>query len=421
MEKQLNWKYRGIHFFMAALLGVVFSYASSYLLDKGFSSTTIGTLLSLSSILSIVTQTSLANLIDKNKSIKIQDVMNGTNLIVVIAGILLLLVPNKLLVAVLVTLVLTVARTHIPFVNSLAFIFEKQGIHINFGIGRAFGSLAHAVCTVVVGQIIQRTAPSIVPIFYIVFGVLYILIVRSYDLKPEDEMRNRITYEADSNADQAEDATVDNEIEESSTTYLEFFKKYTQLVLLFIGVAFMMYSFSLVNTFLIHIISPIGGNNADLGTAIFIAGAVEFPVIMSLDTLSKKLSTAKLMKISTFFYLAKIGILFFATNMTVVYISQLLSLGANAIASPTMVKYINEVVDKKDLVKGQSISVIGITISGVFASFIGGILIDTFGVKTALLSGIISTIIGTIIVLVSAREEVPSKKTRTADAVNVTN
>lgn len=418
MEKQLNWKYRAIHFLMTCMFGAALAFASVYLLDKGFNSTSIGTLISVSSILSIFMQTGLASLIDTNKAIKIQDVLSVSNLIIIAASVILVFVTNNIFVAVLMTIVLTMVKTHIPFVNSLAFIFADKGIYINFGIGRAYGSLAYALSTVLIGQVVEYTSPSILPFFYIFFTVLYIFVVKSYDIKPEQELHHRIevtkadsAIKSETDSAPAIEATETVEAaEEISLTYPEFFKRYPKLVFLALGTVFIMFSQSFVNTFFIQVITPVGGNNAMMGTAIFIAGAVEFPVIMSLDTLSKKISVAKLIKISTFFFIAKNVLLFMAPNMTWVYISQFLSFGANALLSPTFVQYINEVVDLKDLVKGQSLATIGMTLAGVFASFLGGLMIDYLGIQMALLIGIVVTVVGALTILIFANEPVSRSK-----------
>ena len=82
-----------------------------------------------------------------------------------------------------------------------------------------------------------------------------------------------------------------------------------------------------------------------------------------------------------------------------IYIAQVLQMGAYALFIPASVYYVNCKVDNKDIVKGQSFVTTSMTMSGVFANIIGGILLDAVGVSEVLLIGVILSLIGAVIVL----------------------
>lgn len=50
-------------------------------------------------------------------------------------------------------------------------------------------------------------------------------------------------------------------------------------------------------------------------------------------------------------------------------------------------------------VKGQSLVTTSMTLSGVFANFAGGIMLDALGVGHVLLAGVILSIVGAVIVI----------------------
>src|SRR5699024_7564118 len=113
------------------------------------------------------------------------------------------------------------------------------------------------------------------------------------------------------------------------------------------------------------------------------------------------------LKISIVFFIVKNIITFLATNMFMIYVAQFLQFGAFALTFPALVNYINVIVEPKDLVKGQTLLTLGMAISSVFASLVGGVLIDSIGVNPTLFIGVVTTIIGGIIIYAFVEETAP--------------
>ena len=57
-------------------------------------------------------------------------------------------------------------------------------------------------------------------------------------------------------------------------------------------------------------------------------------------------------------------------------------------------QFINEIMDRGEAVRGQAVYTTAITIGGVFANILGGILLDASGPKLMLLISVILTAIG---------------------------
>lgn len=90
--------------------------------------------------------------------------------------------------------------------------------------------------------------------------------------------------------------------------------------------------------------------------------------------------------------------------MTLIYVAQVLQMGAFAIFTPASVYYVTEIISKKDLVKGQSMITVGITASGIIANLAGGVLLDTVGVHTVLLIGGVVSVLGGILAFMTIQE-----------------
>ena len=403
MQKQLNWKYSGSQALNSGLLAAMLSFASIFMLDKGFTNSTIGIILAFSNVLSIAIQTFFANYTNRNKSVKLQDMLTVLLLVVMISSAALLFIPSFFIFLLSAILAFSFVQSSTPFVNSLAFIYEEEGIHIKFGIARGFGSLSYALVTLLLGFVIEKTTSSILPVFYIGLAFIFILIIRSYKL-PKDEM-----FEEEAIDQDEQDMTRQREsvpVEEQSL--VSFLNEYRELVYIIIGLGFVLFAQTMINTFLINIVTPLGGDSSAVGLAIFIAAAVEIPIMMNFDGLVKKRSTAFWLKLSAIFFVAKVVLMFFATNLTMIYISQFLQFGSYALAYPAAVQYIKNRVREKDLFKGQTLFTIGITASNVFASFLGGMLTDSLGTAGMVFVALFATIVGGFII-VRVLGDVPSE------------
>lgn len=392
MEKTLNRKYAIGQFLYFSMFAAMIAFVSVFLLHKGFDNATIGTVLSITGLASIGVQTFLANYIDEHEELQLQNVLLVLILIVIICSVLLFFVSNRFLILALIITIFSIAQAMLTFVNSLAFIYEKFGIKINYGLARGMGSLAYAVMTMVIGQVVEATTPDLLPFFYTVFAILLFISIRSYFL-PEDQQ------------------VVVEEVEEplaeqlaSDKSMFSFIVKYKKLMFLMIGVIFLFFAHTLINNFLIQIITPIGGNSALMGRAVFVSAIVELPAMMNFNNIAKKVSIGRLLKISAIFFLGKHLLTYFATNMFMIYVAQFLQIGAFALATPAFVEYINSIVSVQDLVKGQSLLTTAMAASSVFASFLGGRLLDSIGVSQTLFLGVITTVIGVVIVFLAAEE-----------------
>lgn len=386
-KKSLNIKYIASQIFYFGTFAAMMGYASVYLLHKGFSNSTIGIILSLCSILAVFMQPALASFADNHKNIEIRKIINTIVGIAIVLSVALFVIPtNQTLIFILVVAIFSLETTIMPLVNTLAFIFEKYGIQINFGIARGLGSVAYALTSMALGYIVEWFSPDLLPICYIVFNVLLFIVVHLFVLPKnaqivDDELDNETTVEVQEN-----------------DSLLQFAGKYKKFIIFLFGFVLVYFAHTIINNFFIQIITNVGGNSSDMGNAVFLAAMLELPTMAYFTKLSQKVNCGTLIKASIVLFLAKHAITYLATNMVMIYIAQVLQMGAYALFIPASVYYVNCKVDNKDIVKGQSFVTTSMTMSGVFANIIGGILLDAVGVSEVLLIGVILSFIGAVIV-----------------------
>ena len=387
-RKTLNITYMASQIFYFGAFAAMMGYASVYLLYKGFSNSTIGIILSLCSILAVFMQPALASFADNHKNIEIRKIINTIVAIAIILSVALLVIPtNQTLIFILIVAIFSLETTIMPLINTLAFIFEKYGIQINFGIARGLGSVAYALTSMALGYIVEWFSPDLLPICYVVFNALLFIVVHLFVLPKNAQIVN-VDEESETEAEVQENVSL-----------LKFAGKYKKFIVFLLGFVLVYFAHTIINNFFIQIITNVGGNSSDMGNAVFLAAMLELPTMAYFTKLSQKVNCGTLIKASIVLFLAKHAITYLATNMVMIYIAQVLQMGAYALFIPASVYYVNCKVDNKDIVKGQSFVTTSMTMSGVFANIIGGILLDAVGVSEVLLIGVILSLIGAVIVL----------------------
>lgn len=389
-HKGLDIRYAIIQAFYFMAFCSMIGYASVFLLNKGFSNGEIGIVLSLSSVAAVIFQPVVASFIDNNKKVEIKNVVSLSVLIVIAMSLLLYFMnkPSMMLLA-LIIMVFTIFQVLQPLMNSLAFSFEKRGYAINFGLARGIGSVAYALTSMVLGYVLESYNPNILPLFYVAFSIGVLLFVYSFSL-PKDAKEIEVVEESN------------EEVEQLSIG--QFVMKYKLFMLFLGGVVLVFFEHTIINNFFIQIITNVNGTSSDMGNAIFLAAMLELPTMALFSRLKEKIQCATLLKIAAICFTLKHLLTFLASSMVLIYAAQVLQMLAFALFIPASVYYVTQLVDKVDLVKGQAMVTGAMTLSSVFASFLGGILLDSVGAHTMLLIGLVISVMGTVIMIFSVEK-----------------
>jgi Cyanate permease len=370
-----------------ALMG----FASVYLLDHGFSNSVIGTVLALTSFIAVLTQPAVASFADKSQRIELRYIICAIMIVAcVLSGCIYFMEGSSLVLLVVFVGIVTCMMTIQPLLNSLAFVFEKYGIEINYGLGRGLGSASYAIVSFIVGYLVEDFGTKILPLIYLLLNVLLVFVVYVYVI-PKNEQKEMV---------KVKESEVSQQL-----SFAEFCKKYKRFMIFVLGIVAVFFDHTIINNFFIQILKPIGGTESQMGTAVFIAAIVELPAMALFNKIREKVNCARLIQIAVILFAVKHGLIYFATNVTMVYIAQFLQIATYAIITPASVYYVNQKISQSDAIKGQSMVTAAITASGIVANIAGGLLLDSVGVKNVLLIGVIVSIIGAGIVILSVENE----------------
>lgn len=391
-SKSLNIKYIASQIFYFATFAAMMGYASVYLLYKGFSNSTIGILLSLCNILAVFMQPALASFADKNQNIEIRKIITSIVAVAIILSAVLLVIPsNQVIIFILIVSIFSLMTTIMPLMNTLAFVFEKYGIQINYGLARGLGSVAYAVASMILGHAVDAFSPDLLPVCYVIFNAFLFIVVHIYVLPKSEQIEVNVT-------ENKEEAVTNNE------GLLKFASKYKKFIIFLLGFVFVYFAHTIINNFFIQIISNVGGNSSDMGNAVFLAAMLELPTMAYFTKLSQKVNCGTLIKISIILFLVKHTITYFADGMAMIYLAQVFQMGAYALFIPASVYYVNCKIVPQDMVKGQSFVTTAMTVAGVFGNLIGGILLDAVGVNQVLLISTILSLIGAVIAVMTVEK-----------------
>lgn len=382
-SRSVNIKYsllQGIYFVGFC---TVMGYAAVYLGSIGMSSSLIGIVLAIANILTSIAQPVLGGFVDKSNVSMKKVLMIMFGLCSVLSVLLMLASKVTFLAAFLFIAVSTILYTTMPLVNSLAFAFQKQGIDVKFGVARGIGSVAYALASLVLGNVVKAVSPTLMPLAYIVIFLGILPLIRSFKM-PEEEI----------------DEVIEEEIVEKENTGA-FIKKHFKFMIFLAGFVLVYFDHTIINNFFINVIKNVSGNTGDMGNAVFLAAMLELPTMALFEKYKNKINIKNTIIISAIFFTLKHTLTYFATNMFMIYLAQATQMLAYALFIPASVYYVDKLFDAKDAVKGQALVTTSMTVSGVLASFLGGILLDNMGVYETLFLGLVLSAIGTIVMIIT--------------------
>ena len=362
-----------------AVYSGIHAYASVFLLEKGFSNTLIGITLALANILSVIFQPVVAGLIDKQGKLTNRNVSMASTALLLAGSVLLLIIKNGIAVIFIIfALIYMVQMVYQPIITAMYFEYKAAGCHIYYGLARGLGSAGFAVTSVFTGMAIGKfgvTILMILDIFFLSVALVVLYFFKKPSVRPEK--------------------TADNEI--AHNNLFSFIKTYPGFMLFVLGAVCFFFAHNAINDYMIQIISPLGGTEASMGTAVFIAALLELPTMALIDKIMKKVSCRNLLLFAGAAFLVKTLLMFMASNMVVVYISQAMQMFAYAVFIPVSAYFVNQTMARLDQVKGQAYINCSITLGGVFSSIVCGRLLDIRGPHFMLIVSLAVTAAGLVI------------------------
>ncbi len=392
--RNLNLKYALINATFMMLVCATAGYAYNFLSQSGFADGTVGIIITMISLCGLVGQTLSGSLIDNSEKIDEKTFISGAMLVTVALALIMAFIPSgSFLMIPVVILAFTAAAIGLPFFNSMAFIYEKDGQKINYGLGRGVGSAAYAVGSSLLGQLWGWQGKTVLPYYVAVFALLTFFLVR---LMPVPE-------------GPAADVPEAEEKTSSNMSYGEFFRKYRQIILIVVSMVLLYFGHMLINTYIAKVISNIIGEEAAAvsgavesiqGTALFIQAMVELPTMFLFSQILQKVSINRLMIFAAVMFAVKHILTWMCGSTVMLYGVMVLQMLGYAVLVPGSVYFANEAVSPQDRNKGQAVMGVTMTIGGLLASSVGGQLYQAMSTSNVLMIGAAASVLGAVLMFI---------------------
>ncbi|MBQ3372387.1 MAG: MFS transporter [Oscillospiraceae bacterium] len=274
-----------------------------------------------------------------------------------------------------------------PSINALASRWNAVS-PVDFGSSRGFSSLLYAIMTVCVGLLLKIMPPFFLPTFYLkTMGMLFCILFLT--VLPDSARQEEPTADFSSNFRLGS-------VMNGSFAFL------------LLGIFCLSVGHIMIDNFMLQIMQSVGGNSENLGIAVSVAALVEFPAMKSYRFLSSRFGNARILVFSAFAWVIKNLLIFLASSPSVICAAETLQFFSYALYTPGIVTYIGEKYPKNEQLCRLSLVGSAYTAGSFASASIGGLLLDFFGVHSALLSIIPITLVGALLFIAAVRRDCPS-------------
>ena len=386
-EKKLNIYYSFLQIAYWVTSAVVFCFTTVFLQFRGYSNYEIGIVFAVGNIIGFVSQPLIAGYIDRSDRRTLLRCIRITAVGAVLLMLAVYLLPSGSVSLIVAYALLVAGNTLLnPLCISLSFYIESWGCGINFSRARALGSLSFAVCNVILGMLVQRVSENAVPTAFILFSsllglatLLFVPVDRAHRIAaPERRMQSA---------------------SEKPSGLLEFARENKRFMLFLLGTATLYFTHGMIGNFMIEFIRSIGGGSEDMGNVLAFMTVVEVPVMLLFGRLTQRFRCSSLLRFAVIMFTVKELMIYLASSLPALYAAEALQAFSFALFVPASVRYVDEVIAKHNAVKGQAFVTSMMTLGSIFASYIGGLLLDTSTPGFTLLVGVIVSAVGTLIML----------------------
>ena len=400
MEKMLNIKYGCIHGTYWMYYGVAGSFASAFLLARGYSNAEIGIILAVGNILAVFLQPLIADLADRSKKLSLVGVTQISTVLLMVLTLMLFVMKQKSAALWVVYMFIMAWMTTLqPLFNSLAFKLEETGVHINFGACRSVGSLAYAVLCAFLGTMVEAKGVGVLPlsgeiVLLMLLASLWVTKTQFDRMVGEKTGKQAVPVLGECGQVPVADA------EEAEEINLALFVKRNKLfVVLNLAVIGVFFSNSILNNFMLQVVEGVGGTSEDMGRIFSVMAFLEIPALFFFDKIKERFSCQLILKFAAICFTLKVLLIYLAESVTMIYVAHLLQTFSFGLFLPAMVSFIGEVMAKGEAVKGQALYTVMTTASSMLASVLGGIMLDVSGPGFMLLVSTIVTGLGALVLV----------------------
>ena len=389
--RYLNLKYAFVNISYLLLMCGTLGYAYNFLSQSGFDDATTGLVITAISLIGVFVGPLAGDIVDRSSKITQKLFITCSICLTILLVFALIFVPSgSPLIIPIVIIAFTSGSVGMPLLNGMAFIYEKEGGYINYGLCRGLGSLAWAAGSNILGRLWSGFGRAALPYYILVAAVLVLV---SVQLMPPV----------------AQEPTGKGKKKEEGITIIQFFGKYRSLFVVVAALILMYFCHFIINTFMAKVVGMFVDEGVETvqGNALSIAALVELPIMFGFSILLNRLNIKTIMVLASVLYSLKHVLTAICFNVPMFYGTMLLQMVSYAALVPAVVYFANEYVDEADRNKGQAVFAASSSIGGLLASSIGGWLFTFAPVRAVLIVGAIASCAGTFLMMVGVRQAQP--------------
>ncbi len=402
MKKLLNFEYACIQGTYWMLYGIFSSFASVFLLARGYSNAEIGVILAAANVAAVVLQPLAADLADRSAKVSLIGLTQGMTVMMMVMTIGLFAFQKKSLALAVIFVLLVAWHTILqPLINSLNFRLQECGVHINFGMARSLGSLTYSILMAILGTVVENHGTQVLPLTGEVIMVM--LLLSLFLTRRQYKKARRLNLEKGTVREKTE-------AEEEAIDLAGFVRRNRVFFIVNIGVIGLYFSNSILNNYMMQIVSGVGGDSGDMGRILSLMAFLEIPTMFCFDALRKRFSCQLMLKAAAVGFTVKIALCWLAESVAMIFAAQIFQLVSFALFLPAMVHFIDEIMSRGEAVKGQALFTMMTTVTTVFSSLAGGLLLDISGAKMLTLVSTLVTAAGAAVIILSVDRVKSSRK-----------
>ncbi len=435
LKRTLNAGYGGVQAAYWMFYGVSNSFASAFLLPRGYSNTEIGIILAAANVIAVFLQPAMADIADRSRRVSLIGITQICTILTMALEAALFITERKSAALYVIFVMIVAWQTALqPLINSLCFKLEESGVHINFGMCRSLGSLGYSLLCAVLGTLVEKFGSEVLPISgeAVLFALLIALLVvkSSFDgairanngagreQKKAPKRGEAVRGEKSETMPGAEpcrgsctelcEEPCGQICTESCTESCEeinlwrFIRENKVFIVLNLGVVGIYFSNSVLNSFMLQIVTDVGGGSEEMGRVLSLMAFLEIPALFFFDKIRSRFSCVNILKFAAICFGLKVGLIYLAKSMGLIYAAHIFQTFGFGLFLPAMVAFTGEAMRKGEAVKGQALFSAMTTVSATIASIFGGILLDASGAKFMLLVSTGITALGAVVIILTA-------------------
>ena len=190
LAAKVNWHHATIEGSYFAAFSAIWGFGPVLLLYLGLSNSMLGMITSLALLLPLLVQPCLAALSDADRHWTSRRLALALSVLTLAASVVMTLYTGEKTVLLVCYILIGVSLVSTaPFFNSMVMAYHLRGVNVNYGLGRGTGSATYALVALVLGDVLERRAPTV--ILPVLLSTYNMMICRSaMEAVPQDLYEN---------------------------------------------------------------------------------------------------------------------------------------------------------------------------------------------------------------------------------------